>query len=88
VLLDVEQGLCFSLNPVGARIWEMVTDGHSLDEITNILEVEFRLPHRQLHDDVANFLKQLEEAKLLGEQLLPRETPGIFQRLLARNRSV
>src|SRR2546423_7552409 len=28
VLLDIEQGLCFSMNPVGARIWEMLKQGY------------------------------------------------------------
>jgi len=42
VLLDIEQGLCFSLNPVGTRIWEMIKDGRSVDEIADALEEEFR----------------------------------------------
>ena len=24
VLLDIEQGICFSLNPVGLKIWELL----------------------------------------------------------------
>ena len=87
VLLDIEQGLCFSLNPVGARIWEMVKNGRSLDEMTDALEKEFRLPRTQLLVDVSDFLKQLEKMRLVGEQSSRADKSGFFSRLLARNRS-
>ena len=29
VLLDVEQGVCFSLNPVGLKIWDLLKKGCS-----------------------------------------------------------
>jgi hypothetical protein len=87
VLLDIEQGLCFSLNPVGAKIWEMVKDGYSLDEVTDILEEEFRLPRTQLASDVSDFLKQLEKMKLVGEQSERPERYGFLSRLGARRRS-
>jgi hypothetical protein len=87
VLLDIEQGLCFGLNPVGARIWEMIKDGHSVDEITDTLEKEFRFPRTQLVADISDFVKQLEKMKLVGEQASPSDQRGFFSRLLARNRS-
>jgi hypothetical protein len=87
VLLDIEQGLCFSLNPMGARIWEMINDGSSLDKITDALEQEFRLPRTQLLRDISDFLKQLEQMRLVGEQSSPGERRGCFSRLLSRSRS-
>jgi hypothetical protein len=86
VLLDIEQGLCFSLNPVGAKIWEMVKHGHSLDKITDTLEEEFNLPRPQLLGDISDFLKQLEKMRLISRQS-PQDNRGLFSRLLARNRS-
>jgi len=47
VLLDIDQGLCFSLNPVGTRIWEMIKAGRSVDEIADKLGEEFALPRTQ-----------------------------------------
>jgi hypothetical protein len=87
VLLDIEQGLCFSLNPVGTRIWEMIKDGRSVDEIADALEQEFRLPRTQLLTDISDFLKQLEKMRLVGEQSLPAEKRGLFSRFLGRRRS-
>jgi hypothetical protein len=87
VLLDIEQGLCFSLNPVGTRIWEMIKDGRSIDEIADALEEEFRLPRTQLLMDVSDFLKQLENMRLVGNQSSPAEKRGLLSRLLGRRRS-
>lgn len=87
VLLDIEQGLCFSLNPIGTRIWEMVKDGRSLAEITDALQQEFCLPRSQLVGDVSDFLKQLEEMRLIGKQSSSADKRGFVSRLLSRNRS-
>jgi hypothetical protein len=87
VLLDIEQGLCFSLNPIGTRIWEMVKDGRSLDEITDALEKEFRLPRTQLRGDISDFLEQLEKMRLVGEQSSSADKSGFFSWLVGRSRS-
>jgi len=87
VLLDINQGLCFSLNPVGTRIWRMLKEGRSQDEITDSLEEEFRLPRAQLLGDIRNFLAQLESMKLVGEAEAACEKRGFFSRLVARKRS-
>jgi hypothetical protein len=87
VLLDIEQGLCFSLNPIGTRIWEMVKDGCSLGEITDALQQEYRLPRSQLVGDVSDFLKELEEMRLIGEQSSSPDKYGFLSRLLSRSRT-
>lgn len=87
VLLDIEQGLCFSLNPIGTRIWEMVKDGHSIATITDALQQEYHLPRSQLVGDVSDFLKQLEEMRLIGEQSSRADKHGFISRLLRRSRS-
>jgi hypothetical protein len=84
VLLDIEQGLCFSLNPVGTRIWEMIKDGRSIDEITDALEQEFRLPRIQLLADISDFVKQLENMRLVGNERSPVDGRGLLSRLLRR----
>ena len=88
VLLDIEQGLCFSLNPVGTRIWEMIKDGRSVDEIADALEEEFRLPRTQLLTNVSDFVNQLENMQLVGNQSTPSDRRGLLSRLLGRRRSI
>ena len=47
VLLDIRQGLCFSLNVVGAKVWEKLEanqDGMTLSQLVNALAPQFDVP--------------------------------------------
>ena len=65
VLLDIEQGICFSLNPVGLKIWELLKTHHSVDEIADDLAQDFPVPRSQLLSDVVEFLQSLEAKRLI-----------------------
>jgi hypothetical protein len=75
VLLDIEQGICFSLNPVGLKIWELLKTHHSVDEIADDLAHDFAVPRSQLLSDVVEFLQSLEAKRLIrrpGQTVAPR----------------
>lgn len=65
VLLDIKQGLCFSINPAGTRIWEMVKKGCSVEQIEEALQSEFAISRAQIEDDVRDFMENLITAKLV-----------------------
>jgi hypothetical protein len=65
VLLDIEQGICFSLNPVGLKIWELLKTHHSVDEIADDLAQDFPVSRSQLHSDVVEFIQSLEAKRLI-----------------------
>jgi hypothetical protein len=65
VLLDIEQGICFSLNPVGLRIWELLKKRHSVDQIADALAQDFPVSRSQLLSDVVEFLQSLEAKRLI-----------------------
>ena len=65
VLLDIEQGICFSLNPVGLKIWELLKKHYSVDRIADALAQDFPVPRSQLHSDVVEFLQALEAKRLI-----------------------
>jgi len=65
VLLDIEQGICFSLNPVGLRIWELLKKRHSVDQIADALAQDFPISRSQLLSDVVEFLQSLEAKRLI-----------------------
>jgi hypothetical protein len=67
VLLDIKQGLCFSMNPVGSKIWEMLKKENSLEEIAKALEIEFRVPRSQIEADITDFVAELRKRKLIEE---------------------
>ena len=87
VLLDVEQGVCFSLNPVGLKIWELLKKGCSLEQIADALGQEFPVSRPQLVSDASEFIASLEEKQLIRRpnQTIPRRS-GFFENLLRRKR--
>ena len=79
VLLDIKQGVCFSMNPVGSKIWEMLKKEHSLEQIANVLEVEFQVPRSQIDADIAAFVAELRKRKLIEEDVpVKRENGGTW----------
>ena len=65
VLLDIEQGICFSLNPVGLKTWELLKKRYSVDQIADVLAQDFQVSRRQIHSDVVEFLQALEAKRLI-----------------------
>jgi hypothetical protein len=65
VLLDIEQGICFSLNPIGLKIWQLLKTHHSVDEIADELAQAFPVSRSQLLSDVVEFLQSLEAKRLI-----------------------
>lgn len=75
VLLDINKGLCYSLNPVAAQIWVTIETsgaGITLDGIVSVLETHFKLPRHQLGGDIAEYLSKLEHMGLVQRN-------GLFQ---------
>ncbi|MGH9718658.1 MAG: PqqD family protein [Bryobacteraceae bacterium] len=67
VLLDVDHGMCFSLNPLGSRIWTALSQGRSRSQIIHDLSIEFcDVECAQIAADVDEFLSELARRKLLA----------------------
>lgn len=89
VLLDVREGRTFALDPMGAKIWEMLKQHQSAEEIIHSLVLEFHVPEEQVRQEVQDFLTSLKEHRLLipSELTEPRvKFPGI-RTLMNRFRS-
>ena len=62
VLLDINKGMCYSLNAVGARIWvtiEASPSGIALDGIVEALATHYQTPYGQLEADTKECLHKL-----------------------------
>jgi len=83
VLLDIQQGICFSLNPVGATIWGLVKQRKSMDEIISSLVKDFNAPEEQIRSDVVEFAALLRQNGLL---LSPGDAKrsGLFRNVIHR----
>lgn len=65
VILDLASGTYFGLDPVGARVWQLLSDGKTIAEVYDLLLSEFCVSRDVLEQDVLNFLSDLEKKRLI-----------------------
>jgi hypothetical protein len=65
VLLDVETGTYFGLDPVATDIWRLLRDAQSVDEICARLLDGYEVDPGELRADVVAFLALLEAKGLI-----------------------
>ena len=68
VMLDLEKGTFFGLDPVGTRVWQMLAEGKAPAEIPGALAEEFDAPRERIEEDVIRLL-----GELLAQGLLIRD---------------
>lgn len=66
VLLDSNSGIYFGLNPVAARVWELVGLDASVDEIQRRLVAEFDVTSARVAADLDRLVRQLTDHGLLS----------------------
>jgi hypothetical protein len=59
VILDLATGTYFGLDPVGARIWELVGEGKSLGEVCGQMLEEYEVSREELEGDVLRLAEEL-----------------------------
>jgi hypothetical protein len=65
VLINLNRGIVFSANRVGAAIWNGAAQRWSLDRVVDSISGEFAIPAQTAHEDAAEFLAQLAAEGLL-----------------------
>jgi Coenzyme PQQ synthesis protein D (PqqD) len=65
VLRDMRRGGSFSLNPVGASIWQLLQQGLLTEQIVDRISVDFKAPRETVEGDVRAFIQKLEKQKLI-----------------------
>lgn len=66
VILDLETGTYFGLDSVGARIWELLSQGNSLQRICDVLVDVYDVTPEQLQADVIELAQQLQQKRLIS----------------------
>jgi hypothetical protein len=59
VILDLATGTYFGLDPVGARIWELVGEGKTLGEVCEQMLEEYEVSREELEGDVLRLAEEL-----------------------------
>jgi hypothetical protein len=67
VLLDIDKGLCYSLNVVGSRIWVTIesSPGIHLEAIVDALQTHFQISRQELRTDTTEYLNSLLQKGLV-----------------------
>ncbi len=65
VLLDPSSGEYYSLEEVGARIWELCDGANNVGAIIALLAQEYDAPAVTIRNDVQQFLAELIDADLV-----------------------
>lgn len=64
VILHLDAGLYYGLNPVGTRIWQLLGESASVAQICEAIVAEFDVSADEAGADVASFLEALVENDL------------------------
>ncbi len=67
VILGIESGKYYQMNTVGSRIWEILEQPVTLEDIKTILLNEFNVTDEQCQESVADFICYLKSRKLIEE---------------------
>ena len=65
MMMSIEAGKYFELNPVSRRIWELLAEPHTQDEIIAKLLEEFEVSEEECRTDVTEHLELLKNKKIL-----------------------
>jgi hypothetical protein len=66
VILDLARAIYFGLDPVGGRIWQLISEGKSLGDISDVLLSEYEVSREELQRDLARLLDELESRGLIS----------------------
>ena len=75
VILNLESGVYYSLDQVGAQIWVLIQVPRTVNEIRDALLEEYEVDPDRCEHDIVALLYQLADAGLVeirGEQIPPR----------------
>ena len=64
-LLDMRSERYYTLDSVGSRVWALLAEGHSPDDIASKIGEEFDAPSEKIVSDLRALLQHLEKASLI-----------------------
>ena len=65
VILDLASGTYFGLDPVGARIWQLMTEGKTLAEVCATMLEEYEVTREEIEHDVLKLTEELSAKQLI-----------------------
>jgi hypothetical protein len=66
ILLNPEDGQYYTLDEVGARVWELCDGTHAVADVVSAIHSEYAAPLSTIRSDVVELLDDLGREKLLA----------------------
>ncbi len=66
VILDLASGTYFGLDPVGARIWQLMADGLTLGQVCDAIFAQYDSTPEKIQHDVLALARTLAEKGLIS----------------------
>jgi hypothetical protein len=70
VMMHLDKGKYFGLDPVAKRIWQLIEEPKDINEIITVLVEEFEVSREQCTQDVQEFLKKAIHADIIKKSKL------------------
>lgn len=67
IIMNLSNGLYFSMDKVGAAVWELMENGHSVGEMADTLGSHFAVDSETVQGDVVRLLEQLVAEGLINK---------------------
>ncbi len=64
-ILNLKNGVYYGLDPIGARIWNLIQEPRTLAELRHILIAEYDVDAARLESDIRDLLERLAENELV-----------------------
>ena len=66
VILDLANGTYYGLDPVGARIWQLMAEGQTLVQVCEVMLAEYEVTREDIEHDVLALVQTLLERQLVN----------------------
>jgi len=67
VMMDLEQGKYFSLNPVATRIWSLLERPVTVEALCDELQQEYEVGHKTCFNEVKEYINEMLRLRLVFE---------------------
>ena len=65
VMLDIEKGKYFSLNPVATRIWEILEQAMDIHQLCTLLKKEYDIDAKPCQEETQDYLDEMVKLGLV-----------------------
>lgn len=66
VILDLASGTYYGLDPVGARIWQLMAAGQTLVQVCDVMQAEYDVTREDIERDVLALTQTLLDKQLVS----------------------